>query len=72
MSVSCSDEIFRCRLSGLAIGDDFVSQLLALVQLVHPGAFDRADVYENVFASIIRLNKAKPLVPLNHFTVPET
>ena len=52
-------EVFRRRLAGLAIGYDFVGQLLAFVQLVHARALDRADMNENILASVIRLNETK-------------
>jgi hypothetical protein len=43
---------------------------LPLIEAVHPGAFDRADVDEDVVAAFIRLNESEAFWPLNHLTVP--
>jgi len=44
-----------------ALGDDFVTDALTLRQCVHASALYRADVYENVFIAIFRLDKSKSL-----------
>src|ERR1700722_5364625 len=46
---------------------ELVRQLLALVQVRHPGALDRADVNEHILAAIIRLNEAKSLLRVEPF-----
>jgi hypothetical protein len=43
-------QVGRCRSSGSAIGDDIEADLLALIEAVRPGAFDRADMDEDVLA----------------------
>ncbi len=52
-------QIVSRRLAGPAIGDDFVADLLAFVEIAHSGALDRTDVHEHVLAAVIRLNEAK-------------
>ena len=42
-----------------AIGHNFERDLLSLVQAVHPGAFDGADVDEYILAAVIRLDETK-------------
>ena len=49
-----------CRgLARLWIGDNIERDLLSLVEVSHPGAFDRADVHEDILAAIIRLDEAE-------------
>jgi hypothetical protein len=45
----------------LVIGDDVKRELLPLFQSVHPGAFHRADVNEDILFSIFGLNEAEAL-----------
>ncbi len=47
------------RFAGLAIGHNLEQNLLSLVEAVHPGAFDGADVHEDILAAVIRLDKAE-------------
>jgi hypothetical protein len=42
---------------------------LSLIEPGHPGAFDCADVDEDVFAAIIRLDEAKALLIIERPTV---
>ena len=42
-----------------SIGNDLERDLLPLIEAVHPGAFDRADVDEDVVAAFIRLNESE-------------
>ena len=57
----CSDgaQIFRGGLACLSIGNNIERDFLSLVEAMHPGAFDRADVHENILAAIIRLDEAE-------------
>jgi hypothetical protein len=55
-------QIFSGRLAAPAVRDDVVRHLLALVEGVHAGAFDRADMNEDVLAAVLRLNEAKTLL----------
>src|SRR6266480_7780250 len=50
-------QIVRRGFSCLSIGNDLERDLLPLIETVHPGAFDRADVHEDVVAAFIRLNE---------------
>jgi hypothetical protein len=52
-------EVVRRGFACLAIGYNFVRDLLSLVEAVHPGAFDGADVNENILTAVIRLDEAK-------------
>src|SRR5215472_16181106 len=45
-----------------AFGHNVERDFLSLVETVHPGAFDSADVDEYVFAAVIRLNEAEALL----------
>src|ERR1051326_5126866 len=60
-------QIVRRRLAGPAVGDDLVSDLLSLVEGVHAGAFDRADVHEYVLAAIIGLDESEALLAVEPF-----
>src|SRR5215471_15256472 len=51
-------QIGRRGLSGLAVGYQVERDFLTLVEAIHPGAFDSADVDEYVLAAIIRLDEA--------------
>jgi len=52
-------QIFRGGLACLSIGNNIERDFLSLVEAMHPGAFDRADVHENILAAIIRLDEAE-------------
>jgi hypothetical protein len=57
---SDSPQILRRRLARiLSIGNNIESDLLALIEDTHPGAFHGADVHEDILAAIIRLDKAE-------------
>ena len=47
-----SAEIVGRRLAGLTIGNDLEFDLLSFVEVLHAGAFDRADMHEDVLAAI--------------------
>ena len=52
-------QIIGRRLAGPSIRYDLIRDLLSLVETVHPGALDGADVHENILAAVIRLDEAK-------------
>ena len=52
-------QIVRRRFAGAAVGNDVVGNLLPLVEGVHAGAFNRADMNEDVLATVLRLNEAE-------------
>src|SRR5262245_61421617 len=49
-------QVLGRRLPGLAVGNDLEGHLLAFLELIEPGALDRADVDEYVLAAILRLD----------------
>ena len=57
----------RRRLAGLTIGHDFEFDLLSFVEVLHAGALDRADMHEDVFAAVIRLNEAEAFLAVEPF-----
>jgi hypothetical protein len=54
-----SAQIVSRGLSGPAIGDYFVADLLTFIEIAHSCAFYRADVNKNILAAIVRLNEAE-------------
>ena len=58
------DEVLRRGLAGLAVGDDLIRDFLTLVEAVHAGALDGADVHEHILASIIRLDETKAFLAI--------
>src|SRR5262245_14179143 len=79
--VSCclSDgaQIVRRRLARLSISNNIEGDLLSLIEALHPGAFDRADVHEDILAAIIRLDEAEAFLAveplhgsLRHIALP--
>ena len=57
-----------CRgLSGPSIGHNLERDLLSLIETVHPGAFDRADMHEDVLAAVVRLNEAESFLIVEPF-----
>jgi hypothetical protein len=59
-----------------SIGYDLERDLLSLIEAMHSGAFDGADVHEDILASVIRLNEAEAFLAveplyrsLRHMTV---
>ena len=65
------------RLSGLAIGNNVERDLLSLIEAVHAGAFDCADMHEDIFAAVLGSNESetflavKPLdCSLHHGSFP--
>jgi hypothetical protein len=55
-------QIVRRGLSRPSIGNNLERDLLPFIEAVHPGAFDRADVHEDVIAAFIRLNESETLL----------
>jgi len=53
------DEILRRGLTGLAVGNDLIRDFLPLVEAVHAGALDGADVHEHILAAVFRLDETK-------------
>ena len=52
-------QVIRRGFAGLPIRDNVVGDFLSLVQAVHAGTLNGADVDENVLAAVIRLDEAK-------------
>ena len=55
-------QIFRSRFASPAVCNDFKGNLLALVEGAHAGAFDGADMNEDILAALVRLNEAETLL----------
>src|SRR5262249_61976411 len=55
-------QIVRRRLAGPAVGDDLVGDLLSLVEGVHAGTFDCADVHEYILPAVIGLDESEALL----------
>jgi hypothetical protein len=64
-----SDPEIFCRFLA-AVSNNLVAHLGALIEVAEPSLLDSRDVDEYVLAAGVRLNKPKPFVGLNHFTVP--
>jgi hypothetical protein len=52
-------QVFRRGLTSPSIGDNLICDLLPFVEAVQPRALDGADMHEDIFAAVIRLDKAK-------------
>src|SRR5260370_39711190 len=52
-------QILSGRLASPAVCDDVERDLLPLIEATHAGAFDRADMNEDVFATALQLNEAE-------------
>src|SRR5260370_841449 len=70
-------QIFCRGLARPSISNNVEGDLLSFVKTMHPGAFDRADVHEDILAAIIRLDKAEAFLAveplhgsLRHMTLP--
>jgi hypothetical protein len=57
-------QIVGRRLAGSTVGADLEGHFLSLIEALHSSALDRADMDENVLASIFRLNKAETLLAI--------
>src|SRR5580704_14085510 len=57
-------QIFGRGLARLSISDNVVRDLLSLVEALHSGAFDRADMHEHILAAVIGLNEAEALLTI--------
>ena len=55
-------QILGSRLARAAVCNDIEADVLSLVEGAHTGAFDRADMDENVFAAVRGLNETKALL----------
>jgi hypothetical protein len=55
-------QIFCGRLAGAAVCNDFERKLLPLVEGAHAGAFNGADMNEDILASLVGLNETKSLL----------
>src|SRR5262249_55923835 len=55
-------QIFGGRLAGAAVCDDIETDSLPLIEGAHAGAFNRADMNEDIIAAIGGLNEAKTLL----------
>ena len=55
-------QIFSGRFAGPAVGDDVKADFLPLIEGAHAGAFNRADMNEDVIATVGGLNKAEALL----------
>src|SRR5215470_6354549 len=51
-------------LTRLPVSNHVECDLLSLVESMHPGAFNRADVHEDIFAAVIRLDEAEALLDI--------
>ncbi len=60
-------QIFGRGLARLSISDNVVRDLLSLVEAMHAGAFDRADMHEHILAAVIRLDEAKAFLAIEPF-----
>src|SRR5262245_34976322 len=56
---SAGAQVVGGRFAGAAISGHVERDLLTFVQRAHSGAFDRADVHEDVLTAVIRLNEAE-------------
>src|SRR4029077_16895326 len=45
-----------------SVGNNVKGDLLSLVEVAHPSAFDRADVHEDIFTAVIRLDESEALL----------
>jgi hypothetical protein len=54
-------QIFCRRLAGPSIRNEVIRDLLSLIEVLHPGALDGADMDKNILAAVIRLDEAKAL-----------
>ena|SRR5215467_890615 len=59
---SSSAQIPSRGLAGSSVGNNVKRDLLSLVEAVHPGAFDRADVHEDILAAVIWLDESEALL----------
>src|SRR5262249_61114803 len=60
-------QIARRRFAGPAIKCHLEGDLLSLVEAVHSGAFDSADVHEHILAAVIGLNEAEAFLAIKPF-----
>lgn len=63
-------QIFCGRLAGPAVSNHVERNLLSLIERAHAGAFNRADMNEDILASLVWLNEAEAFLAVNRFTVP--
>jgi len=61
---SDSAQIIRRGLAGSSICNNVKRDLLSLVEGMHTGAFDGADVHEDILAAVVRLDKAEAFLAI--------
>ena len=61
-SYSGGAQIFSGRFAGPAVGDEVKADFLPLIEGAHAGAFNRADMNEDVVAAVGGLNEAEALL----------
>jgi hypothetical protein len=59
---SCRAQVSGRGLACSAISDKLEKELLSLIEANHAGAFDRADMHEDVLAAVIRLDESEALL----------
>ena len=57
-------QIFCGRLAGPAVSNHVERNLLSLIERAHAGAFNRADMNEDILASLVWLNEAKAFLAI--------
>ena len=67
---SCRLKIVRKRLAGALVRDNIVGDLLAFVEVPHPGALDGADVNEHVGPAVRRLDETEAFCSVEPFHCP--
>ena len=70
ISCLCGLQIGSRHLARLSVALELETDLLTFDEFAHAGALHSRNVNECVGVAVIRLDEAKPLVELNHFTVP--
>ena len=66
-SRSCGAEILCDGFTRPAVSDDLEKDLLTLIEAMHSGLFDRADVHEDILAAIIWLDESEALLVVEPF-----
>jgi hypothetical protein len=57
-------QVFGGRFAAAAVGHNVKGDLLSLVESAHSGAFDRADMDEDILVAVFRLNEAEALLAI--------
>jgi hypothetical protein len=61
MESRLSLQVVSRHLAGLAVLDQFVADLLTIIEATHSGALDSGNMHEHIGAAVIRLDEAKAL-----------